>query len=110
MESSAFSAIAFVVIASVVATFALALVARHSERRVRTIEHRLALLLHHFGIDPAAHLPASERVRQLAADPSKRLQAVRQYCKETGADLKTAATVIAALKSDNTPPSIRNHS
>ncbi len=91
----------FGVIAFVAVVLAVAPVAMHSERRIRTIEHRLTLLLHHFGIDPTAYVPPSEQVRQLAADPRKKLQAVRLYCKETGADVKTSAAVVAALNSNS---------
>ena len=94
METLAFGVIVFVgVILSVAA------LSSSRERRIRTIERRLALLLHHFGIDPAANVPPSEEVRRLAADPGKKLQAIRLYGKETGADVKTAAAVINALNS-----------
>jgi hypothetical protein len=98
MESNAFSVIA--IVALILAVAAIVMHSSKGERRIRTIERRLALLLDHFGIDPAAHVPPSEQVKQLAADPSKRLQAVRLYCKETGADIKTSAAVIAALPSN----------
>ncbi|HKE84517.1 MAG TPA: hypothetical protein VKB50_12230 [Vicinamibacterales bacterium] len=95
METLAFGAIGLVAI-----LLSLAALDSFKERRIRTIEQRLALLLHHFGIDPSAHVPPSERVRRLAADPGRKLQAVRLYSKETGADVKTAAAVINALSSN----------
>jgi len=95
METLAFGAIVLVGV-----LLSLAALDSFKERRIRTIEHRLALLLHHFGIDPTANVPPSEQVRRLAADPGKKLQAVRLYSKETGADVKTAAAVINALNSN----------
>jgi hypothetical protein len=69
------------------------------QSHTRTIEQKLSLLLYHFSIDP--NVPPSEQVRRLAADPRKKLQAIKLYCKETGADVKTSAAVIAALDSNS---------
>jgi hypothetical protein len=72
-----------------------------NERRIRVIEHRLSLLLHHFGIDPNSNIPPSEEVRQLAADPRKMLEAIELYRKETGSDLKASVAVVKALHSSS---------
>jgi len=95
METLAFGAIGLVGIILSLAAFD-----SFNERRIRNIERRLALLLHHFGIDPSANVPPSEQVRRLAADPGKKMQAIRLYSKETGADIKTAAATINALSSN----------
>src|SRR5262245_26923605 len=98
MDTLAFGAIVLVVV--ILSGVILSLADWSRERRNRTIERRLALLLHHFGIDPTANVPPSEQVRRLAADPGKKMQAIRLYSKETGADIKTAAATINALSSN----------
>jgi hypothetical protein len=96
MESWIFSAIVYAGVMLMIA--AVEMRSSKAERRIRAIEQKLGLLLQHFGIDP--NIPPSEQVRQLAADPSKKLRAIRLYCKETGADIRTSAAVIAALDSN----------
>jgi hypothetical protein len=98
MEKYTFTIIALGAVLA--AATAIATQSSKAERRIRTIERRLALLLHHFGIDPNAGLPPSEQVRLLATDPGKKLQAIRLYSKETGVDVKTSAAVVAALEQD----------
>ena len=57
----------------------------------------MKLLLHHFNIDPATGLAPSERVKQLAADPKRRIDAMKAYREDTGAELHDAKSVIDAL-------------
>jgi hypothetical protein len=67
------------------------------DRRLRTVEHNLSALLRHFNIDPLALAPPSDRVKQLAADPARKIEAMRVYRQETGADLRAAKAVIDSL-------------
>jgi ribosomal protein L7/L12 len=71
------------------------------ERRLRGVERTTSALARHFNIDPTAEAPPSDRVKQLAADPARKIEAMRLYRQETGADLKTAKTVVDNLARGN---------
>jgi hypothetical protein len=60
------------------------------ERRLREQDHKLNLLLHQAGIDLLRPAEPSERVKTLAQQPSQRVEAIRAYRQETGADLRAA--------------------
>jgi hypothetical protein len=47
--------------------------------RVRRIERKLNALLRHHGVDPTQGLPLSARVKQLADDPSRKIEAIKVY-------------------------------
>jgi ribosomal protein L7/L12 len=53
--------------------------------------------LRHFNIDPSYFAPPSEQVKLLAADPARRIEAMRLYRQETGADLKAAKALVDTL-------------
>ena len=57
--------------------------------RIRRIERKVNLLLNHAGVDPI-----SERVKQLATDPSRRIEAIKAYRDETGAGLAEAKQAV----------------
>ena len=66
-------------------------------QRLQEVERKLNLLLEHAGLDPLAPVEPSQTVKDLALDPSRKIEAIRQYRKETGAGLKDAAKVIEAV-------------
>ncbi len=72
--------------------------------RLRGIERKLNALLRHHGVDltqglPPAELglPLSDRVKQLAADPARKIEAIKVYRDETGAGLAEAKEAIEAF-------------
>lgn len=67
-----------------------------TQARLHRLEHRLSLLLRHFNIDPAAGSPLSDRVRGLADDPARKIEAIRAYREETGAGLAEAKAAVEA--------------
>ena len=67
------------------------------ERRMRALELNLSALLRHFNIDPFSFAPPSAHVKELARDPARKIEAMRAYRRESGADLQTAKTVIDNL-------------
>ncbi|HEY3784627.1 MAG TPA: hypothetical protein VGL55_05055 [Steroidobacteraceae bacterium] len=69
------------------------------ERRLRGQDHKLDLLLPQAGIDPSRPTEPFERVKTLAQQPAQRIEAIRAYRQETGAELRTAVAVIDSLKS-----------
>ena len=64
---------------------------------VRTTERNLSAILRHLNIDPTAVVPPSNRVKQLAADPKRRIEAMRVYRQETGADVRVAKATVDGL-------------
>ena len=62
--------------------------------RIGRIERKLNALLRHHGVDPAQKLPLSDRVKQLAGDPSRKIQAIKVYREETGAGLAEAKEAV----------------
>jgi ribosomal protein L7/L12 len=64
--------------------------------RVSRIERKLNALLRHHGVDPTQGLPLSDRVKQLADDPVRKIEAIKVYREETGAGLAEAKEAVEA--------------
>ena len=67
-----------------------------TKARVGRIERKLNALLRHHGVDPTQGLPLSERVKQLAGDPARKIEAIKVYREETGAELVEAKEAVEA--------------
>jgi ribosomal protein L7/L12 len=67
-----------------------------TKARVGRLERKLNALLRHHGVDPTQGLPLSERVKQLANDPSRKIEAIKVYREETGAGLAEAKEAVEA--------------
>jgi hypothetical protein len=65
--------------------------------RIGRIERKLNALLRHHGVDPTQGLPLSDRVKQLASDPSQKINAIKAYREETGAGLKEAKDAVESF-------------
>jgi ribosomal protein L7/L12 len=63
---------------------------------VARIERKLNALLRHHGVDPTQGLPLSDRVKSLADDPARKIEAIRVYRAETGAGLAEAKEAVEA--------------
>jgi ribosomal protein L7/L12 len=70
---------------------------RHGLDRLARVERKLNALLGHFNIDHAPGSSMSDRVRELARDPSKKIEAIRAYREETGARLADAKRAVEDL-------------
>lgn len=64
--------------------------------RVGRIERKLNALVRHHGADPTQGLPQSARVKQLADDPARKIEAIKVYREETGAGLADAKEAVEA--------------
>jgi hypothetical protein len=64
--------------------------------RVGRIERKLNALLRHHGVDPTRGLPLSDRVKQLADDPTRKIEAIKVYREETGEGLAEAKEAVEA--------------
>ncbi len=69
--------------------------------RLQDIERKLNLIIAHLRIDPEARLTPSDRVIDLASDPSQRIAAIKAYRDQTGAGLKEALAVIDKIASES---------
>jgi hypothetical protein len=65
--------------------------------RLQRIERKLNALLRHQGVDPTQGLPLSDRVKELAGDPSRKIEAIKVYREETGASLAEAKEAVEAF-------------
>jgi ribosomal protein L7/L12 len=64
-------------------------------RQLELLQRKADLALTHLGIQPPPyHSPLSERVKELAANPAQKIQAIKVYREETGASLKDAKDAI----------------
>jgi hypothetical protein len=68
-----------------------------TKARIARIEHKLNLLLQHSGIDVLKGLPLSDRVKEIARDPARKIEAIKAYREETGAGLAEAKDAIEAF-------------
>jgi hypothetical protein len=66
--------------------------------RLRGLEYKLNALLRHHGAEPTPHLPLSERAKELAADPRRKIDAIKIYREETGAGLAEAKDAVEAYQ------------
>ena len=68
------------------------------DRRLRSMERNVSALLRHFSIDPCAVAPPSDEVKLLAADRARRIEAIRLYRQETGADVRAAKAMMPRVR------------
>jgi ribosomal protein L7/L12 len=65
--------------------------------RISRMERKLNALLRHHGVDLTQGAPLSDRVKQLAGDPSQKIEAIKVYREETGAGLAEAKDAVEAF-------------
>jgi hypothetical protein len=82
-----------------VGIFAIWGIVSRTQTRLERVERRLNLLLRHFNIDPAPGSPLSDRVKALADDPGRKIEAIKVYREETGAGLAEAKAAVEAYLS-----------
>jgi hypothetical protein len=75
---------------------ALVVIASHrdSSSRLARVEHKVNLLLRHSGIDLQEGLSLADRVKDIARDPARRLEAIKVYGQETGSGLAAAKQAV----------------
>lgn len=66
-------------------------------QRLRALEHQMSALTRHLGLAPPVLYSPSERVKQLAADPQRKIEAIKAFREESGLGLREAKTVIEEL-------------
>lgn len=80
----------------------LAFVSSHwgLDRRMRRLESALDRLSRHVGALPPLATEPSQRVKDLAVMPGKKVEAIRALREEMGLDLKEATKIADSLKAD----------
>ncbi len=66
-------------------------------RRLGRMHLKLTLLMRHLNIDPLQRIPLSDRVKQLASDPARKIEAISVYREETGCELTEAKEAIESF-------------
>jgi ribosomal protein L7/L12 len=61
---------------------------------VARVGQQLARIVAHLGIDTSKPLPLSDRVKELARQPSRKIEAIKLLREETGMSLSEAKTAI----------------
>ena len=69
------------------------------ERKQTDIEQRIDSISRHLGLLAEAGSEPSAKVKSLASDPDRYIEALRTYRAETGSDFKQAQRVIKSLPS-----------
>jgi hypothetical protein len=67
------------------------------QTRLKRAEGKLNTLLRHFSIDPTQDLQLSNRVKELARDLARKIEAIKIYREETGAGLAEAKEAVEAF-------------
>jgi hypothetical protein len=62
--------------------------------KINRVEGLLLRLMRHHDIDPAERLPLSDRVKEIARDPARKIEAIKFYREETGAGLAEAKRAV----------------
>ena len=66
--------------------------------QVSHLNEQLENLRRELGVSPALSPEPSERVRQIASDSKRTIEAIKTYRQESGTDLKKAKQVIEQLR------------
>jgi ribosomal protein L7/L12 len=66
--------------------------------QINALQSQLIALRRELGVAPELSTEPSERVRRLAADASKTVDAIKAYREESSADLKAAKQVVEQLR------------
>src|SRR5262249_41856846 len=66
-------------------------------KRLERAERKLNALLRHFSIDSTQGVALSDRVKELARDPRRKIEAIKVYREETGAGLAEAKEAVEAF-------------
>ena len=68
------------------------------DRRMRRLEGALERLSRHIGALPPLTAEPSQRVKELAVMPGRKIEAIRALREEMGVDLKQATQIVESLK------------
>jgi hypothetical protein len=66
--------------------------------RMRRLEKRLDDIAAHLGVYPVVLQEPSAEIRLMALDPTRYIEAIREYRRQTGADLRSARATIDGIR------------
>jgi hypothetical protein len=66
-------------------------------KRLERVESKLNSLLRHFNIDLTQDRPLSDRVKEIARDPKRKIEAIKVCREETGMGLAEAKEAVEAF-------------
>lgn len=66
--------------------------------RMRQLGKKLDDIAAHLGVYPVVHQEPSAEVRLMAVDPTRYIEAIREYRRQTGADLRSARATIDGIR------------
>lgn len=64
------------------------------QRSLERVEHKVNMILRHLNIDVMQGVPLSDRVKEIARDPARKIEAIKVYREETGASLVDAKKAV----------------
>jgi ribosomal protein L7/L12 len=67
-------------------------------RELGRIDRKVTRIATHLGVDATAPLPLSDRVKELARDPARKIEAIKVYREETGVGLAEAKEAVEAYQ------------
>jgi low affinity Fe/Cu permease len=76
--------------------FVLQLAVSQIVGRLSRLERKLNAVMRRFDLDPDEVPALSDRVKEIARDPSRKIAAIKVYREETGATLREAKTAVEA--------------
>jgi ribosomal protein L7/L12 len=79
--------------AGLLAAITLLLLA-HMSTKLSQVQRQVARLARHFNLNVDAPMPPSDRVKDIAADPTRKIEAIKVYREETGAGLAEAKQAV----------------
>jgi ribosomal protein L7/L12 len=68
-------------------------------KQLSALHEGLASLQRELGVSPPLSPEPSTKVRQLAVDPKAKIEAIKTYRRESGADLRQAKRIVEQLRS-----------
>lgn len=69
---------------------------REIRRKVARLDQKLNLILDHLNLEYEEYSALSERVKEIARDPGRKIEAIKAYREETGAGLREAKEAVEA--------------
>src|SRR5882724_11363265 len=99
MENVIYVLVAFVWVVGIFVLTAISHITRLSasiRRDVARLDRKLDLLMKQVGVSYEESFGFSERVKEIARDPNRKIEAIKAYREETGADLADAKQAVEA--------------
>jgi ribosomal protein L7/L12 len=81
-----------------VAIFSVLMTLYLLSKQLAAVDRKVTRIANHLGIDPMATLALSDRVKELARDPARKIEAIKIYREETGVGLAEAKEAVEAYQ------------